>query len=193
MKRIRTFVAIDLPRHVCAAAGGLIGHLQSDMDSDATEVQWVQPELMHITVKFLGDVDEVELAEVCRGVELACQGCPPIELDCRGLGVFPRPDRPRTIWLGLTGEGCEVLKQLQARVETQMFRLGFLHEKRRYEPHVTLGRVRGNAEWLGLAEILQRQGPCTAGRIVVDELTVYASRLSRGGPAYMPLARIPLE
>lgn len=193
MKRIRTFVAIDLPPHVTAAAAGLMSRLRSDMAPDAPDIQWVQPELLHITVKFLGDVDEVELAQVCRGVTSACQDCPPIELDCRELGVFPRPDRPRTIWLGLSGDGCELLKQLQARVETQIVGLGFLQEKRRYEPHVTLGRVRGSTGWTGLAETLARQAQFSAGRIIVDELTIYASRLSRGGPTYMPLARISLE
>jgi len=192
MKRIRTFVAVDLAPRVTTAASGLIELLQRELASNHTDIHWVDTEQMHVTIKFLGDVDESELADVCRGVELACRTIPSFELQCLGLGVFPRPERPRTIWLGIDPDGTESLQRLHLNVEHQMVERGFLRENRRYAPHVTLGRVRGAADWRGLTGVLESHTSFQTGGSPVEALIVYASRLARGGPTYMPLARIPL-
>lgn len=189
MSKTRTFLAIAPgPKTVEVASEimdllGAVGH----------SVKWTMPENLHWTLHFLGRLSDQEIFEVCEAAENAVTELRPFSLQALGLGAFPRPDRPRTVWIG-AGEGGEQLSQLHARLEEQLEPLGFRGESRRYVPHLTLGRAgRGQTddESNRLAEQIAELSDLDAGTQQVSEVVVYASRLRREGPEYQVLGRVP--
>lgn len=189
MARIRTFIALHVSQAVRASAGDLIEQLR---DCPAS-VKWVAPEHMHLTLKFLGDVPEQELADVCRVVGEVCDETGAFEIQYGGAGAFPNLGRPRTVWLGVQ-EGAEPLEKLQKKIERALRDLGFRRERRRYHGHLTLGRVRGGGPEQGeLGELLRGYGDFRTPRMLAEEVRVYASYLDKEGPTHEVLASCPLE
>src|SRR5687768_2568265 len=112
MPRLRTFIAVEMPSRVKARAAELIGKLRMA----GAEVNWVRPEQMHLTLKFLGDVPDTETPDICRVVREVAKAFEPFEVTCRGAGAFPNAREPRTLWIGIE-DGAEELKQLQAALD----------------------------------------------------------------------------
>jgi len=182
---LSTFVAVETSSAVRAAAGELIDALRPA----GADVKWVRPENMHLTLQFLGDVPTEQTATVCTAVAGAVEGLAPFELEIRGAGAFPHPGKARTIWLG-AGEGLDAAVALHDRVEAALSRLGFKKERRRYTPHLTIGRVRRPGPTLAdLGRLLREQADYPAGRFPVREVVVFSSQLEPGGPIYTALGR----
>ena len=171
---MRLFVAINLPaelRHgIWQAAAPLRG--------PAFPVRWVDPEDLHLTLKFLGEVGPERQAEIAGALESAASGARCFDLPIGGFGVFPSSERPRVVWVGC--EGVPPLELLQHRLEQTMQRLGFEIEGRPFRPHLTLGRVRDGAHWDTLAPL----GPTLADLSFADLARVGSVELmeSRQGP-----------
>lgn len=188
MKTIRTFVAVEASPAVRQAAGQLIGQLRQS----PAVVKWVEPENMHLTLKFLGDVDPRQIHEVCSAVQRATEKVASFELEVRGAGAFPNVRRPGTIWLG-AGEGDEQMAALFRPIEKALERLGFRREPRRFHAHLTLGRARrGGPGVEELGELLGRHADYQAGRMTVRQATVFSSRLGPEGPTYEVLGHARL-
>src|SRR5690606_27082218 len=113
MSRVRTFVAIEIDAAIRREAARLIQR----RNSSGADVRWVDQDNIHLTLKFLGDVDDVELPEVCRLAARAANVVEPVQVVCRGLGAFPSTSRPRTIWMGLD-EPTGRLARLHEALET---------------------------------------------------------------------------
>ncbi|HEV3003704.1 MAG TPA: RNA 2',3'-cyclic phosphodiesterase, partial [Pirellulales bacterium] len=135
---LRTFIAVAASHEVRMRARQLIGELSST----AAKVRWVEPENLHYSLKFLGDVELLEIPKVCEAVTRAVTDKPPFEITALGAGAFPDLRRPRTIWLGVA-DGSESMVELNGAIERELAPLGFRREQRRFRPHLTLGRVRG--------------------------------------------------
>jgi 2'-5' RNA ligase len=188
LARIRTFVALDLDAPVRRAAREIIERLARGHSS----VRWVAPENLHLTFKFLGDVPETELYQVCRAVTRAVDGQTAFRVDCGGVGAFPSVARPRTIWLGLDDPDGRLV-QLHGRMEEELGELGFPRELRPFVPHITLGRVaQGSRRLETLLDRLQAEANADAGSVTVQECRIYASELGPDGPVYTVLGRAPL-
>jgi RNA 2',3'-cyclic 3'-phosphodiesterase len=183
----RTFIAVAFPKDVRQRA--LV--LMSELRTVAEDVKWVAAENLHWTLQFLGDVDDLEIPAVCDAVAAAAAECEPFELEIRGAGAFPSPDRPRTLWLG-AGQGSAAMVGLQGIVERTLKKLGYRGEHRRYVPHVTLGRIRHGRPPRELAEKLTALEDFDAGAMLVDEVLVVASELTPTGSEYHILGRAPL-
>jgi 2'-5' RNA ligase len=191
MRRLRTFVAIELAGAVKKRARQLVDRLRI---TDST-ITWVQPDNMHLTLKFLGDVPEIETPDVCRVVANAAASIEPFEIIFRGSGAFPSAENPRTLWLGVE-EGREELIELQAAIEEGLHRdLGFAKEGRRFQPHLTIGRVKhvDPAEAERVTELLRANADFDGDLSVVDEVVTFASFLGREGPTYNALNHAPLS
>ena len=185
---VRTFVAVEAGEAVRRRAAELIDALRPV----ASTVKWVDPQQLHMTLKFLGDVPLRRTAAVCEAVAAAVASRPCFSLGVRGLGAFPHVRRPSTLWLGADpGDGQIVA--LQAAVEAALAELGFRPEGRSFSPHLTLGRVRrGGPTPPALLERLGEQEAFDAGVIEVRETVVLASQLTPTGPVYTPMGRLPL-
>lgn len=186
---LRTFIAVDVSPEVLNRASRLIDHCRQ-LGIDA---RWVPVENMHITLQFLGNVRENELPLICRSLEKAVRPFPAFDVVCRGVGAFPSIERPRVIWIGVD-EGREELIALQGAVEQAMKELGFRGEARRFEAHLTIGRIRSEtADAPELAAFVEQNEAYDASVFDVSEVTVYSSHLKRNGPKYEAIGRIALE
>lgn len=191
-KTTRTFVAIVIPEDRAAK----LGKLQTAIATEVIGVRWVEPKLMHATLAFLGDVIDTDLDRVCRAVAGAAAEFEPIELRLEGLGAFPRPQRPHSIWVGLTGPGLGALTDLAKIVAKALGEVGYApSSKDRFSPHVTLGRVKkfekDAAE--NLTALVTQHQSWVAGSFTVSDVVTYASTTTPQGPIYTPLARAALE
>jgi 2'-5' RNA ligase len=186
--RTRTFLAVDIGGAIRAGATAL----QKELSKGGAGVKWAAPETMHVTLLFLGEVDDRELHAVCRAVKEVAATEPPFALRVAGVGAFPTPRRPKIVWAGIT-EGAEPLRRLYAALEERMLELGcYRKEERGYTPHLTLGRAKGDADSAALAAELPKLSSWDGGRTTVDEVLAFGSELTRGGPVYTVIGRAPL-
>lgn len=184
---VRTFIAVVASPEI-RRSGVKIAELLRPVAGD---VKWVAAENLHWTMQFLGDLDALEIPVVCNAVTTAAQQLEAFDLECRGVGAFPAPDRPRTLWIG-AGTGAQAMVALQAAIQTKLDRLGYRGESRRYVPHVTLGRAGRNSPPRALTRELTSLAEFEAGTMLVDEVTVFSSQLKPEGPVYEVLARAAL-
>ncbi len=191
MAKIRTFVAVDVSGAVQSLADKTIGQLQPI----AGDYRWSKNENFHLTTNFTGDIHEREVPELCACIKKACSGFSEFALEFGGLGAFPRPDRPRVLWLGVQ-EGREELCQLQQALAERLFDdMGFPPDRNDYNPHLTLGRLNHSNGWkpelLNCFSEEHAQSAPTATSFV-DEVIVYSSYREKSGPTYTPMATIEL-
>lgn len=187
-KRVRTFLALELPGSIKNRAVRMQGILAQSV----SDTKWVEAENMHITLKFLGEVLERDLYHVCKIARKVAAQHPPFELEVTGVGAFPHARRPRVLWAGV-GAGTEALCALQAGLDREYAEAGWPPEGRRFQPHVTLGRVRQPRANRELEGVFKQYENWKAGRMEVDELLVMSSELTKRGPIYAVLARVPLQ
>jgi 2'-5' RNA ligase len=189
MPRTRVFIGVDVGEEI----RGNAADLQQSLARGGAAVKWATPESMHVTLLFLGEVDDRELHAICRAVQDVAAAEPPFTLRVSGVGAFPNNRHPKILWAGVA-EGGESLRRLYDDLETKMLDLGcYRKEERGYTPHLTLGRVRGESDAHALApEIAKRLG-WDGGRVAVEEVLVYSSVLERDGPVYTVLGRGELK
>ncbi len=185
---VRTFVAVEIDKKIRSAAADLIERLQGV----GADVKWVDPENMHLTLKFLGEVPLSETAAVCRSVARGAAKVDPFEMEICGAGAFPSASQPRTLWMG-AGDGESEMIELHRHIERALAKLGYRKENRRFHPHLTLGRVRrGGPAVVELGAQLQEQADFVAGKISVSRVVVFSSQLRPSGPIYEPLGHARL-
>jgi len=188
-RTVRTFVAIEISPEVRTRARKLMDQLQQ---VDA-KIRWVDPAQLHLTLKFLGEIDLLEIPQVCKVVEQVASATPPFSLRVASAGAFPDLVRPRTVWLGIEEDNDEIIA-LHAQLETALESLGFRSEKRRFRPHLTIGRVRGEGPGVAeLARLLEENRDYFSGVIDVDAVVVLSSEQQRGAQVYEALGTATLE
>ena len=179
METVRTFVAFRLPGDVQR----LIGDLVERLHVPGLKVRWVEPENLHLTVKFLGEVPTDRLDSVFGAVEDACRGVRAFRLSLDGVGAFPNLRWPRVVWVGL-GSGRDEAERLAASVEDRLADAGFAREDRSFKAHVTVGRVKERSPLAGtLGERIAAERLAFEG-IGVHSVEVMKSQLTRQGPIY---------
>lgn len=186
--KIRTFLAVPLE----AALRRRVQALVAPWAAVPGDVKWVETENLHLTLKFLGDVDARDLPEVCRVAGQAVAELAPFPFEIHGAGAFPNLQRPRTFWLGAR-QGREAMVTVADRLDEALRKLGFPRESRRFEPHLTIGRLRqGGRTSPELLALLQQQTDVEIGTMEVSEAIVFSSDLRPTGPVYSVMARLPL-
>jgi len=181
---MRAFVAIDLPDSIHAA----LGRQQATFRAACPDARWTNPEGIHLTLKFLGEISEEQVTRVSEA--LATLG--PFEkfsIEVKGFGFFPDARRPRVFWTGLVAPPA--LGQLAKRVQASMEKLGFAREDRPFTPHLTLARFKIPRPQPTLQVFLQPQGGTALGQFEVSEFFLFESRLSPHGAEYRKVARFP--
>jgi 2'-5' RNA ligase len=169
---VRLFVAVFPPQEVREEALKIARLLPSK-----DRIRWSKPENVHLTLKFLGDVEDEKLDELCTVLENLCAGHPPFNAYLASLGAFPSARRARILWAGIS-KGSKQLRSLAANVDAALSPLGFERETRSYEPHLTLGRVRGRPTSLDISKEASGR-PFEVSRIELVE-----SMLAGKGPTY---------
>ncbi|MBN9522738.1 RNA 2',3'-cyclic phosphodiesterase [bacterium] len=188
MGRVRSFIGVDVGDEVRRKAVAL----QQQLARTGAGVKWAATDGMHVTLLFLGELDDRDILPVCRAVEAVAATEPGFPLRVSGVGAFPNIRRPKVVWGGIT-DGAEQLRRLYTAIEAKLLDLGvYRKEERDYTPHLTLGRVKGEADGYTLAPELPKLLAWDGGRTVVNEVCVYSSELRRDGPEYAILARAEL-
>ena len=187
---MRLFVGIEISPAAVNATTELIAELRAARTTLAprSRIAWVTAERLHITVRFIGHVDDRRADEI-RAVLAPPLALDPFDLTIAGVGTFPPKGPPRVVWAGLTVGSAELIA-IESTVSERLVRAGVPREERTYNPHLTLARVRDAAglrpaSFAGFGEI-------GLGTTSVDAITLFESRLSPKGPTYAALARTPL-
>ena len=189
MPRIRTFIGIDVGDEI----RDRLVSLQEKLAIVEPEVKWVEPENLHLTLLFLGEVDQREIIDICRAGQKAVDDMPAFSMSIEAVGCFPNARRPRTLWVGV-GTGRDEVCAVHDAIEKPLLEMGnYRRETRGYTPHVTLGRVRGDRPNDELAKALAKHLTWSAGEVMVHEVAVMKSDLGSDGPTYTVMGRIKLK
>ncbi len=183
---IRSFIAIELPATVKQELTTLEDILKKRCPQ---VVRWVDPQSIHVTLKFLGDVDSDRIDEINMAIDEATHGMSPFHLELKDLGVFPNLNRVNIIWVGATGD-LDKLIFLQKQIESNMEQLGFTREDRDFTPHLTLGRVRDYTspdDRKKIGQILSQIAFASAQVIIVNSVNLVKSQLTNTGAIYTHL------
>lgn len=186
---MRVFIAIDINEKIQKSIADLQKHLQNET-SFAKGVKWVRPDLMHLTLKFLGDVKDEILNDVCKMTGEVVEKYHSFNLDIEKAGHFGGKSA-RVLWVG-TGDGSEKLRKIANELNEKLQQLGFAPETRGFTGHLTLCRIKNARAGYELAKAAGKYGDFVAGTVLVDKIVVYQSRLSSEGPTYTPIAKYNL-
>ena len=193
MEQIRAFVAIELSENLRRELGRIQDSLKSKGVAD--HVRWVKPEVIHLTLKFLGNVPASTITEIVHAVTQGSEGVKPFTISFSGLGCFPSSSRPNVIWVGAEDD-TGTLAHLQTAVEDRLSVLGYPKEKRSYTPHLTMGRVARDvaaSERRRLGDMIAEQNVGSLGEMQVRDVCLIKSELSPSGARYTRLAAVTLE
>jgi 2'-5' RNA ligase len=182
--KIRAFLAVESSSELRARTTILIRELASC----PAAVKWVQPENLHLTLKFFGDVKERDVAEISSAAAQAVATLPSFNIECDRLGAFPNDGRPRTVWIGVR-RGEEEMVALHDAIDNTLAKLGFARERRRFHPHITVGRVRGGTGLEQLGELIRQRAEYPLASLHVSEVVLMSSELRPAGPVYTALGR----
>ena len=184
---LRAFIAVEIAHEVINRIAAAIDQLRPQVKG----IRWLAPANLHLTLKFLGNIDESQVEAIGHALTEALRPFPRCTISAKGLGVFPNVKRPRVLWVGLVGDQ---LILLAAKVESALAPLGFMPEERSFTPHLTIGRWRQtDRSDRTLEQALSKWRSFEFGQSPVDEVILFQSVLKPAGATYTRLRVIALE
>lgn len=184
---MRTFIAIELKKEI----RDTLFQIQEELKSAQADVRWVRSENIHLTLKFLGEVEETKIPEIVRCLKELGGQIKPFTVKISGLGAFPGLKSARVIWAGAKEDTGE-LARLAGTIENILAELGFPKENRKFSSHLTLGRLRSNKNKDKLGQKLEKiKIPELSQRI--NSIALFESVLHPTGAVYQKLSEISLS
>ena len=186
---VRSFIAAELTEEARESVWECEEALRRKV---GREMKWVEKANLHVTLRFLGEVEASLLEESVPALEQACQDVPPFEVEIQGLGAFPNRRRVRVLWCGI-GQGAEQLHELAQAIEAALKPFFAPSKEERFHPHITIARAKG--------DLLQPEGnrridwEAESPRRVsftVGQVSIMKSQLRPEGPEYARLWAVPL-
>ena len=191
MSLLRAFIALEIPPKIQHAIHQAASKLRGETES---LVRWVQPENVHLTLKFLGDISPASVDTLTQMLRAEAESCPPFDIHITGLASFPSPKRPRVIYIGIQAPAG--LEALHHGIESATRRLGYESKERDFSPHLTIGRVKQNisaVEGQKIRQALEATKIDSLGTARVDSVHLYKSDLKPTGAVYTRLFSAPLQ
>jgi 2'-5' RNA ligase len=188
---MRVFIAIDIDEQIRKALGSLQNELRSKVDIKKSDVKWVNPDNIHLTLNFLGEIKDVQAVDVCNITKEVAGRHESFELALETVGHFGGRSA-RVLWVG-TGQNSDNLLQLQGDLEEQLASAGWPKETRKFSGHLTLCRVRNSKAGVKLAQMTEGYKDFKLGTISADSVSVYQSQLTPKGPVYTVLGNYKLQ
>lgn len=194
---IRAFLAVELSHGLRAELASIQQELKHRIEPElkrGTRISWAQPALIHLTLKFLGDMDEQVIDPLRAAVDQAIGSQRAVMVPLERLGAFPRPDSPRVLWVGPSEQwekGVEAARmaEIHGAIEQACEGLSFLRETRPFSPHLTLARIKMGERQVGIA--LAKSGlldlPLSLGQLEVKSVVLMQSELKPTGSVYTKL------
>ena len=175
----RSFIAIDLPKAVRL----FLDEVQQDLKSYDLPIKWVRPQNIHLTLKFLGEIETAQTAKIAAAMTLAAENCTGVCLTAKEIGVFPDLKRPRVIWAGVKGQ-LEILENLQRILDHHLADIGFLKDRRIFRAHLTLGRVKGKIISARMKTAIAGLKSYESEAFEADRIILFKSELRPAGAVY---------
>jgi 2'-5' RNA ligase len=188
---MRCFIAIDIDREIRNALSGLQRKLRDSIGVKKGDINWVNPDNIHLTLKFLGEIKDEKVAEICNIVKVAAGRHKSFELDIESVGHFGGRS-PKVLWVG-TGKGQENLLKLQEDIEKSLASAGWPEETREFSGHLTLCRIRNPKAGMKLAQASESYKDFKVGMLSANAVCVYQSELKPTGPVYIVLGNYKLQ
>lgn len=187
---MRTFIAIELPENIKAS----LARWQEKLKTAHADIKWVEKDNIHLTLKFLGEVDENKISEISAILEKIGQTYPSYQATISSLGGFPKIEYPRVIWAGI-GNGDQETKNIVKQIENSLEEIGIPKEDRLFASHITLGRSRSEKNQKKLGELLGKLKAefTNMESFEVRKITLFKSQLSPKGPTYQAIREVSLK
>ena len=188
MKKIRTFIAFDLPDDILE----IIGETQKKLNKNGLRLKWLPVSNIHLTIKFIGDMPINRVENVTEMMAVSAGNFGPISIFARSMGVFPGLRRPNVLWLGIDG-ALDRLVTFQQALDTNLASIGLPPEKRPFRGHLTIGRVKGKINTERLKDCLRFYYDFQARRFALEKIKLYQSELKPTGAEYTCLKSVSLS
>lgn len=188
---MRTFIAIELSQEIKDA----LGRLQAQLKTTGADVKWVAQENIHLTLKFLGEINEQKINEVIRIIESIAKDTKIFPMGLSSIGAFPKIDFPRVIWIGIA-QGENVVKEIAEGLENNLAEIGIPREERPFSSHITIGRTKSSQNRFKLVQELKKLADNSGKEnleFTADKITLFKSTLSSAGPLYERLKEVSLQ
>jgi 2'-5' RNA ligase len=188
---MRAFIAIELPKELRE----FLSRMQDQLKTSGGDIKWVAPDNIHLTLKFLGEIDDEKFAKIVKIIEGVTKETLPFPMRISSIGAFPKIDYPRVIWTGVDKgdkEAKQIVKELEAKIE----KLGIPKEERAFSSHITIGRTRSNLNREKLVAELKNLENKPGGENLefsVTKITLFKSTLTPKGPIYEVLQEANLK
>ncbi len=194
---IRAFVAVELDASLRQVLGKVQAQVRSRLHQTLNpdvRIQWIRPESVHLTLKFLGDIPEECVPDIQTALTRVASGHVRFTVQAKGLGVFPDVRAPRVLWIGLTAH-VDALKRLAADVETALDAIGFPPEAKQFHPHLTLARIKEQPRAVGRVLAVGRllEQAAAAGAVPISAIALMKSELKPSGSLYTQLCEVSLK
>ena len=196
---IRAFVAVELTDELRSAIALVQTQVKAELARELrrtapdARLQWVRPEAIHLTLKFLGDIEDGQVEDIAQALAVAVSPQARFSMEVGGLGVFPDLRAPRVLWIGLSGPGP--LVSLAQSVDQALAGLDFSLETRPFNPHLTLARIKERGREVGKAlaviGLLAQGSP--VGTLPVQTVSLMRSELKPSGAVYSRLREVGLR
>jgi len=185
---VRSFIAFELP----AAVISLLGNVQQKLKALRLKARWVRPQNIHLTLKFLGNIDSADIEKIGRTMVDAAGDSAPFTLTIGGIGFFPGIKRPRVIWVGLDG-AKPALFNLQRNLADRLAIAGFPKEERTFKAHLTLGRIRQAVNPNIIDQAIQNYSDLGNLKFTANRIILIKSDLKPSGAVYSHLKQVDLK
>ena len=183
----RVFFAIDVPEQVIVNAERLI----DEFNIPPAHVRWVQLNNLHITLKFLGDINTGTIPAIIDYAKKAVSGIGPIRLVFQSMGLFPNSNKPKVVWFGVGGH-TDKLTKLESALSESLEPLGIPGDERAFTAHLTIGRVKTDNARGELIRLVHNNQKTFVGSALINNIVLYESSLNPGGSVYTKLATFDL-
>lgn len=182
--KFRAFIAADIEPN--DALEGIL----TDLRRSGADLKVVRPEILHVTLKFLGDTEEELTDEIASRIADSVQGIPPFSVRLVGMGAFPSLSNIRVVWIGIEDSG--ILADLALRFDSSMNELGFERDQRGFKPHLTIARARNHTGMGAVQTILKERAATDFGTYNIGSIRLKKSVLGPKGPTYSEVRGIAL-
>ena len=183
---MRAFIALRIPENILSS----INKIQEDLKQYMLPVRWVRPENIHLTLKFFGNISESDAEIIGIAMGDCADGCSPLTLSAKGIGVFPSVARPRVIWAGFSGQ-ISLLLSFQDALEKRLEESGFKKEERPFKGHLTIGRFKDRVNSERLIEAIRKHKDFNTDLFIAGEIILFKSDRLPAGPVYTGLLSVP--
>jgi len=184
MTKFRGFIAVEVDSF------SKIIELENEIKNSGAIVKLVEPQNIHITLKFLGETDEKLIDRIEEIIKESVKNMQPFEILLKGAGFFPNQNYIKVIWIGIGN--TEQLGEIAYKIDKQLSELGYDRDKRKFSAHLTIARVKSAKNKDKLIQIIEKYKEIEFGKIIVDSIKLKQSELTPKGPIYTTLKDIKL-